>query len=58
MPENMNDGSGTKDMSNAQLMIFPLTAKYIKPGSVTDFLKDLASTLKDNSLEKFTNKEF
>ncbi len=57
-PEDMDDSTGIKDMSNAQLMIFPLTAKYIKPGSITEFLKDLASTLKkDDSIEKLGNKE-
>ncbi|GAB4177919.1 MAG: hypothetical protein Fur006_09950 [Coleofasciculaceae cyanobacterium] len=56
-PEAMDDSSGIKDISNAQLMIFPLAAKYIKPGSITEFLKNLASTLKDDSLEELKSKE-
>lgn len=56
-PNDMDDSSGTKDMSDAQLIIFLLTTRYIKPGSITEFLKDLASTLKDDSLEKFNSEE-
>ncbi|WP_292770570.1 hypothetical protein [Nostoc sp. NOS(2021)] len=56
-PGNMDDSRGIKDMSNAQLMIFPLAAKYIRPGSITEFLKDLATTLKDGSPEELQTKE-
>ena len=56
-PDAMDDSSGIKDMKNVQLMIFPLAAKYIKPGSITEFLKNLASTLQDDSLEELKSKE-
>lgn len=56
-PGSMDDSKGIKDMSNAQLMIFPLAVKYIRPGSITEFLKDLATTLKDGSPEELQTKE-
>jgi hypothetical protein len=56
-PQKMDDSSGIKDMSNAQVMIFPLTEKFIKPGSITEFLKDFASHLKTDSLDELTSRE-
>lgn len=56
-PGSMDDSSGIKDMRNAKLMIFPLAAKYIRPGSITEFLQDLAITLKDGSPEELKTKE-
>ena len=56
-PEQMDDSSGIKDVSNAQLMIFPLTEKFIKSGSITEFLRNFALHLKTDSLDELTSRE-
>ena len=56
-PQQMDDSSGIKDMSNAQVMIFPLTEKFIKPGSITEFLRNFALHLKTDSLDELTSRE-
>jgi hypothetical protein len=55
-PGNMDDNNGI-DMRNAHLMIFPLAARYIRPGSISEFLKELATTLKDGSPDELQTKE-
>lgn len=38
-------------MSDAQIFIFPLSNRYIRAGSITEFLKSLARTLKEGGTE-------
>lgn len=50
-PRGIDDSSGIKSLESVQILIFPLSEKYVRPGSITDFLKALASTLKDGGIE-------
>jgi hypothetical protein len=56
-PYGIDDSTGIKSFESIKMMIFPLSERYLKPGSITDFLKALAGTLKDGVGEDLDDQE-
>lgn len=51
-PSNMDATTGVVSTNGAKVMIFPLSERYVKLGSVTNFLKKLAETIKNRSFDE------
>ncbi len=50
-PHQIDDSTGIKNLEAVKILTFPLSKRYVKPGSITEFLKALAETLKDGGAE-------